>query len=65
MTCNNDFHVLIGTLQEATRTGDTVQANREITRLMEMVDDYVDERVAMALQGKQCTGYTAPLYSRR
>jgi hypothetical protein len=64
MTLKSDFHSLMGTLIEATRSGDTARANREMTKLLEMLDDYVDERVEVALRGHQYQGYAAPLYSR-
>ena len=64
MTSKSDIHSLMRTLIEATRSGDMTRANREVTKLLEMLDDYVDERVEIALRDHQYKGYTAPLYSR-
>jgi hypothetical protein len=64
MTSKSDFHSLMGTVIQATRSGDTAQVNREMTTLLEMLDDYVDERVEIALRDQQYKGYAAPLYSR-
>jgi hypothetical protein len=64
MTSKSDFHSLMRTLIEATRSGDAARANRDMTKLLEMLDDYVDERVEIALRDHQYKGFTTPLYSR-